>query len=448
MMRHVFTAMMTLLCLSGCASVDDTAPANVEVEALPYQVKVLESDVPVWLLEDHTLPMVELVLRITQSGSAYDAPDASGTAYLAGQLLAEGTGTYPGDAFQKMLDQYGIQLSVSTGRDATVISMTYLSEHTDIAYELLGELLAQAELSDSALARIRAEHLADLQRLEERPSYRLNNAFYASAFTGHPYAMPVYGTLEGIQSLSQRRMQGYVRQHFVQSKMQVSVAGDTTLETLQQHLLPVLTALPVSAYQRELPVATLRTTQEPVTVPMQVPQTSVRIALPHSIRQGSDTFLTAYVLNHLVGGSSLSSRLGDNVRQKRGLTYSINSGLVTLDKAQWFSVNFATKNATAQEAIDVVMDTLQDIANGTISAEEVDKARRYITGSFPIHTDANAEKVAYLSMMQQFGLSPDYLQSRNEKIAHVSLQNVIFVAQELLNTQHTFTILAGDVAHD
>ena len=148
-------------------------------------------------------------------------------------------------------------------------------------------------------------------------------------------------------------------------------------------------------------------------------------------------------MNYLVGGGSLTSRLAEEIRKKRGLTYSIQSSLAMQEDAEWFSVDFATKNKSAAEALDVTLKMLQAIGEKGFSAGELKAAQDYLTGSFALNTDSNAERVHYLTVMQQYGLGKDYLEKRNSLIANVTLPQVNAVAKKLLNTTHHLVVLTG-----
>ncbi len=419
--------------------------AWMPAQALEVQ-EVKADGLHAWLIEDTSLPIFSLQMEIRNSGSAYDPKGREGLAHLTAAMLTEGAGDYRDGAFQEELDFYAIDLSVSAGRDALVIRMEALSEHRDKAFELLGLMLMQPRFDVPDMQRIRAEHLATLERLWERPSHRLSTRFYQEAFPGHPYGRPSLGTDESITAITRDDMQTFMESVIAKNRFIVSVAGDVNAETLSGLLAQYLGNVPELVIVEGDAVvgnADLHMRPQPIIEKMVTPQTPVRIVM-QGIGRSDEDFYAAFVLNHIVGGGSLSSRLGKAVRKEQGLTYAIGSDLAILDHAHWFSIDFSTKNASAQQAIQIVHDTLDAIVNDGISENALQEAQRYLTGAFPLNTDSNTELVRYLNVMQRYQLGKDYLEKRNEYINGVTHAQINVVARRLFDTKEELIIMTGE----
>jgi zinc protease len=400
-----------------------------------------------WLTRDTSLPVVAMQISVKRAGGVSDPVGKEGLAYVTANMLAEGAGAYTSAQFHEMLELYAIQLDVSSGRDTMDVEMEALSEHTDKAFELVGAMLTQPRFDQTDIDRIRAEHLSDLTQLEESPGYRLNTAFYQKAFAGHPYSHSPYGSASSITALARRDLQGFAKAHLAKDQLIISVSGDIDAVTLKRLLHTHLAGLPAHATLPASPDhAHLHNQPEPVQVTMAIPQTSIRIAMP-GIARKDERFYAAFVMNYMLGGGSLSSRLAHEIRKQRGLTYSIASDLDMQDYAEWVSIDFATKAESAKEALDTALATVDKAATEGFSESELQAAKDYLTGAFPLSVESNAQRVNYLTVMQQYQLGKDYLQERNGLITSVTLQQVNDVAKALLSPDKRLVILTGETPH-
>jgi zinc protease len=400
--------------------------------------------VKAWVMRDTSLPMVTLQLTLRHAGAVADPISKEGLSALTARLLTEGAGTYDARAFHEALEFYAMSLRASSGRDDMVISLTTLSEHTDTAFALLGAMLTSPRFDQTEIDRERTEYLSDIKRFEEHSSFVSQRDFFKKTFVGSTYARPAEGTPSSIYALVKTDFQRFVAEQFSKQHIILSVAGDIDDVTLSRLMEKHLAALPAASKQ-VFPHERIRLRMfaEPVTVKMKIRQTLVKIAF-EGIERNDPQFMAAFVMNYMLGGGSLSSRLATEIRKERGLTYSIGSDLAMLDNAAWLSIDFATQNATVKKATDATIEVLQQVSEKGFGDPELIAAKQYLTGSFPLSLDSNAEKVNYLTVMQRYGLGRDYLQRRNRLIDEVTLQQVNTVAKDLLNTQKRLIIHTGD----
>ncbi len=438
MKEHKKLVMLVMLALTLLVTSCRSAMAAEKVE------EVTGGGLKAWLIRDASLPMVTLEMTFRRSGALSDPVGKEGLAAFTAEVLTEGAGDHPSATFHELLEQDAIHLSVGSSNDDLVITMECLSEHLGQALALLGEMLRSPRFDQVDIDRERLTYLTTLRQLQESPSYRLSEAFDAAAFAGHPYAHPAYGTASSVSALQRTDLQSFAHTALTKDRVILSISGDADAITLSHLMEKEFSTLPAKA-DKALPAServALHTQPAPVKVAMDVPQTEVRVALP-GIKRNDPEFYAAFVMNYLVGGGSLTSRLAEEVRKKRGLTYSIQSSLAMQEDAEWLSIDFATKKESAGEALKATLQTLQAIAEKGFSAEELKAALAFLTGSFALSTDSNAERVHYLTVMQQYGLGPDYLEKRNRLIANVTLPQVTAIAKRLLNPHQRLVVLTG-----
>lgn len=416
----------------------------VSAPAHAVSVRDINADnVKAWLIEDHTLPIISVQLTFQQAGSITDG-DAHGRAYLASLSLTEGAGQYDARAFNEELDYYAIRLGVSAGRDNVSVSMDVLSEHADKAFALLGTMLTKPHFDEDDGQRIKAEHLSNLARLQERPSYLVSRAFYGAALAGHAYVNSPYGAIESIPAITSDALRDFTKSYLAKDNLVISVSGDIKADALEALLQKHLGDLPEKAQPVNVEHQDVAFADEAVTVQKTLPQTSIKIAYPGIARQHED-FYAAYVMNHILGGSGLAARLGQAIRQERGLTYSVGSSLNMPEHSEWLSIDFSTKSDSTAEAVQVAKDVVAKAAAEGVTQEELDAAISNITGQFPLNMDSNNERASYLTSMQINNLGKDYLDKRNAIMAQVQLKLVNKVLKELLGAGKQLTILVGDM---
>lgn len=398
-----------------------------------------------WLIQDATVPAFTLRITVLGAGSAYDPPGKEGRAALAAAALMEGAGEYDSAAFHDRLDFHAIRLGVSASREDMNISLTSLSEHADVAFALLRVMLQQPRFAEGDVARIRQEHLAGLKQKQGDAGYRAAVRLFAAAFATHPYARPTDGTADSIAALTPSDLRQFSAAHLVRGRFLISLSGDVSPARLERLLADYIDPLvTVDAPPASVPVpAPLAAAQERET--LDVPQTVVYFALPGVARESKE-YYTAFVMNHLLGGSGLSSRLAKDIREERGLAYYAYSDLMELTHAPLIFGSFATQNDKAGEAVGRLKHVLKAAATEGFSEEEFSEGIAYLTGSFPAKLTSNRTVSQYLDSMQRYGLGKDYLVQRNAYLRRVTLAEVNALAARLLRPEQLVIVTAGGAA--
>lgn len=394
-----------------------------------------------WLVEDHSIPFSALELRF-RGGTSLDAPGKRGAVYLMGGLLEEGSGELRAQEYARALEALAASFSYDADKDTMSISATFLSENRDEAVELLRQTIQEPRFDQDALDRVRAQVLVGLKSDLADPNAIAGETFAKLAFGDHPYGTNGKGTVESVSALTRQDMFAAHEAVFARDRLYVSAVGDITPEQLGEILDALLGNLPAEGAPMAAPTEVLLTGGTTV-VPFATPQ-SVALFGQKGLDRHDEDFFAAYVLNQILGGGSFETRLMDEVRTKRGLTYGVYSYLVPRDLASTYMGSFASANEKMAEAVGVVRDQWLKTAEEGVTPEELQDAKTYLTGAYPLRFNGNGPIASILVGMQMDGLPRDYVVTRNDKIDAVTLEDVNRVAQELLDPEGLRFVVVGE----
>jgi zinc protease len=429
--RRIFLALASVLLLLA-----PTAAGAVAVKTLN-----MGRDAQIWYVEDHTLPMIAMTVAIP-AGSAYDPAGKDGLATFAASMLDEGAGPYNSAGYQAALNGRAIRLSMSPNRDWLLISLVTLKENAPAAFRLLGIALSKPHFDPDAIARVRAQILAALEENDEDPAHVAGEVFFEKFFPGHPYGHPTDGTAASVAGITRADLVNFARDHWVRGGIHIAVSGDIDADSLKTLIASAFSALPD---RTPPPIPPVRRMGSPgiSVVPMPVPQPNIVFGLPALPRSDRD-FIPSYVANYILGGGGFSSRLTTEVREKRGLTYDIATGVQTLRKAGFFAGQVATKAGSVNQTIAVIRDTMGNFAQNGPTQKEMNDAKTYLTGSFPLAFTSNVGVAGQLSAFQTAGLPVGYVEKRNDLINAVTIDDVRRVAKRLFNAGRLTIVIAGN----
>lgn len=397
----------------------------------------------VWFAEDHTVPIVSFNISLP-AGSAYDPPGKAGLASFTGSMIDEGAGGLDSKAFHEALANRAISFNARAERDYLVITISTLKENAPEAMHLLQLALTRPRFDNDALTRVRAQIIQSLQEDQAEPPRVAGRGFMREFFGGHAYAHPISGEMGSISSITAQDLRNFARVHWVKNGLKVAVAGDITAPALTKLLSE--TFLPVSgAAPPSLPNVGRLGAPGVHVIPMPVPQPSVAFGLPGIMRQDPD-FIPGYVANYVLGGGGFSSRLMEEVRVKRGLTYGISTSLTAYNKAAVMQGSVATRADAVRQTVQVVKETLANYAANGPSQQELDDAKTYLTGSFPLAFASNSGTAAQLGTFQRQNLEIGYVAHRNALIQAVSLEDVKRVAKRLFDPARLTVVIGGTPA--
>ncbi len=426
--------MRRLLCLLALVLL--TAPAA----AADIKNLNLGKDTQVWFAEDHTVPIVALVAALP-AGSAYDPAAKAGLAAFAASLIDEGAGGLDSKAFHEALADRAIQFRAVVERDYMTISVVTLTENLPEAMRLLQLALTRPRFDADAVSRVRTQTIQGLQQAESEPPTVARRNFATIFFNGHPYGHASDGDAASVAAITADDLRGFARSHWVRGGLKISIAGDITGPAAVKLIADTFKPVPASKPPAPPPIGKLGQPGVHVT-PMAVPQPSVMFGLPGIMRHDPD-FIPGYVANYILGGGGFASRLMDEVRVKRGLTYGIETQLSSYNRASIMVGSVATRADAVNQTISVVRDTLGQFAASGATQTELDDAKTYLTGSFPIAFASNAGIAAQLNTFQRQGLDIGYVARRNSLIQAVTLDDVKRVAKRLYDPARLTVVVAG-----
>jgi zinc protease len=417
--------------------------APIPARAATIQNIDLGKKAEVWFAEDHTVPIVSFNISLP-AGAAYDPAGKAGLAAFSGAMIDEGAGGLDSKSFHEALANRAIAFSARAERDYLVISVSTLKENAPEAMHLLQLALTHPRFETEALSRVRAQIIQSLQQDQVEPQRLASRGFARQFFGGHAYAHPVTGEIDSISSITAGDLRNFARAHWVKSGLKVAVAGDITVPALTKLLGE--TFLPVSgASVPPLPNIGRLGAPGVHVIPLPVPQPTAAFGLPGIMRADPD-FIPGYVANYILGGGGFSSRLTDEVRVKRGLTYGISTSLTAYNKAAVLQGSVATRANAIRQTVQVVRDAMAVFAANGPTQQELDDAKTYLTGSFPLAFASNSGTAAQMGTFQRQNLDIGYVARRNSLIQAVTLADVKRVAKRLFDPAHLTVVIGGSPA--
>jgi zinc protease len=408
-------------------------------------VKTVDSPqgVETWLSEEHSSPMIAVNISFP-AGSAYDPAARPGLAEMISSLLDEGAGDLNGDAFKQALESRAIRLAATVERDFLVITVTMLKENADEGFRLLALALQHPRFDADAIERMRAAQLATLKQDDEEATQIAAKAWYSAYYGQHPYAHPVKGTPMGVSAITAADIKSFVADHFVRDRVKVAVAGDMTAPQLQKYLQQLFAPLPAKTVP--LPAKPAETAKPgSQTISLDEPAPVAVFGFVGPLRADPD-YIPAYVANYIFGGGGFDSRLMDEVRDKRGLTYGISMAVNDSRSASVIIGNVQSQKAKISTALDVTKSEMARFTKDGANQKELDNAKTFLTGSFALQFDSNAKIARNLNGFQRSGLGPDYVEKRNAMIEAVTLAQVNAMAKKYYDPAKLVIVIAGTPA--
>ena len=405
----------------------------------------LKNGVRVYFVETHDLPMVTLN-AVFDAGSARDPQGRSGLSMLTNQLLNDGTGDLDADAIAAAFEGLGAEFGSSNDRDMAGVSLRSLSDRAllDPALDLFARVLAAPSFPAASVERERQRALLGLKQAEASAGDVAAKAFFAQLYKGHPYAQPPEGSEAGLKALSRDDLAAFHARHYVGRNAVLALIGDIKPREAKALAERVLGGLPAGEAAPPLPkVADVvpRGRAERVLVHPST-QTHLLIGEAGMARNDPDYF-PLYLGNHVLGGSGLVSRLSQEVREQRGLSYSVYSYFMPLREPGPFLLGLQTKNSQRAEALTVVRRVLKEFTEKGPTAEELAAAKKNVTGGFPLRIDSNRRIAEYLTVIGFYGLPLTYIDDFIPRIEAVTAEQIRDAFRRRVHPEHMLTVVVG-----
>lgn len=408
------------------AAVIISTPASA---ATKIQRLVSPGGIEAWFVQDATVPLVAMEYAFA-GGSTQDSADKPGVGNMTAETLDEGAGDLDSKTFHERLERRAIELRFSVTRDYLRGSLRMLKENSDEAFDLLRLSLTAARFDSEPIERVRAQILSNLRRESTNPVSIGSRRFWEQAFGTHPYAKPANGTLESVPTIQADDLKSYARRVLAKDTLKVAVVGDIDAASLGKLLDQTFGSLPAKADLVPVPDVDVAKPPKKYSETLDVPQTSVLFGGP-GIRRDDPDFMAAYIVNHILAGGTLSSRLYKEVREKRGLVYSVSESLIWMKHASVFAGTTATRADKANETLDTIAAEIARMGNEGPTQQELDEAKSYLKGSQMLALDTSSKIASALLQYQTDNLGIDYIEKRNGIVDAVTLDQAKRVAKRI-----------------
>ena len=420
-MRYVVG--LIAVCLVALAElVSPAAAVNIERIVSPAGIEA-------WLVRESATPLVAMAYSFN-GGSSQDPADKSGLANLAASLLDEGAGELDGKTYHQRLENHAIELDFRTSRDYFSGTLRSLNEHRDEAFDLLHLALASPRFDKDAVERVRMQLLSELRRETTSPNNLASRSWWSTAFPDHPYGRESKGSLETVPNITIDDLRDYVRRVFARNELKIAIVGDIDANAAGKLIDRAFAALPARNDLRPVPEATVRGLGRRIVTRVAVPQAVVTFGGPGLARNDPD-FMAGYVVNHILGGGSMSSRLYREVREKRGLAYGVSDSLLWFRRAAVTIGGTATRADRTADAISIVQAEVKRMAEEGPTADELAKAKSYLKSAYVLGLDTSSKIAAQLVQIQTDNLGIDYIKRRDALIDAVTIEDAKRVAKRL-----------------
>ncbi|MFZ1963149.1 MAG: pitrilysin family protein [Roseiarcus sp.] len=395
-----------------------------------------------WLVEDYAVLLVSLEFAFG-GGAAQDPAGKAGAATLLAGLLDEGAGDLDSQAFQQALDEKAIEISFHAERDHIGGRVRTLKRHLDRTGELLRLALNAPRLDEAPFERVREQMNAQLRREANDPAAMAGRAWRARVFPGHPYGLPTEGSLESLAAIERDELTALARRLVARGALHIGVVGAVDEKRAAALVDQAFADLPASGDLQAVAEAPFAGLGGVEIVDLDVPQSTIRFGRPAAPRQDPDHIASIVLAHVLGGGTGLSSRLFREVREKRGLAYSVSASISALDHASYLYGGVTTKNERAHESLAVIGGQILDMAHDGLAEGELEKGKKYLIGSYPLRFDTSAKIAGQLVQIQLEGHAPTWLVERNARIAAVTMADARRVAERLFGDGALSVVLVG-----
>ena len=429
------------------------AATALPARATTIQLVKSPGGIEAWLVQEPAVPLIAVDFAF-EGGSVQDPPGKGGTANLVASAIGDGAGDLDSKAFADRLERNAIRMNFYAGRDSLGGSMRTLTQNRDEAFDLLRLALTAPRFDQADVDLDRAQIVSMLRKATTSPGDIASRRWWEAAFAGHPYGRPVSGTRETLSAITVADLKSYAHRVLARQNLKIAVVGDIDAATLKPLLDRVFGALPAKPELVAVPNVVPQAVGRQIDVSLDVPQAVVDYGGPGLSRKDPD-FMAAYLINHILGSGSSDSRLYQEVREKRGLVYSVSNSLVWLDHAAVFFGGTATRADRSGETVGLIRKEIRRFADEGPTPAELAEAKSYVNSSFALNLDTSSKIAALLVQLQRDDLGIDYFQKRSAMIDAVTLADARRAARRLLGGGLLVTVVgepqgvasAADAAH-
>jgi zinc protease len=394
--------------------------------------------------ERSALPIIRVVLAI-KAGSITEPAEKAGLANLTADLLNEGTARRSSKEISDAIEFVGGELSTSGGSDYITVTLSVLKKDVDLGFDLLSDIVLNPVFSDEEIKRRKTVIKSFIIQQKEEPGIVASKAFKQAVFGDHPYGRPVEGTEESLDAITRRNIIDFHREYYVPNNAILSVVGDITKSELRSLLDRYFKGWAKKSIV-EKPLPALEPVVTPTVIKIDKDLTQANIILGHlGIKRENPDYYAVSVMNYILGGGGFASRMMDNIRDNKGLSYDVHSFFSANKYGGNFQAGLQTKNRTANIAVDEILKEMERIRTEPVTDKELSDAKAYLTGSFPLRIDSNSKIASFLIAVEFYSLGLDYVDRYKNLIESVTKDGVLRVAKKYLNTKDYVLVLVGNM---
>ena len=409
----------------------------------PVQRTVLPNQLILLFSQESSLPFVTIQLLI-DSGSRRDPSGEEGLSYLTARGLLLGTSRRTVTAIHEELDFMGASLSSSSNRDYATLSLQVLKKDLEKGWDLFMDVLTQPTFPEEEIKREVEKTLAAIQSAEDQPDQVAEKEFQRTLFPHNPYGHPVDGTKESLPRMTREAMVRFYRTYYHPNNAILTVVGDISADEVKTKLLPSLAKWPKAAIPEISFKPSFAEEEKTLKIDRGITQANIIIGQIGVSRDNPDYYALT-VMNYILGGGGFTSRLVEEIRNKRGLAYSVASFFDPGKYPGSFQIVLQTKNSSAREAIALSLQEMERIQKELVSEKELEGAKKYLIGSFPMRLNTQGKLVSFLTQVEYYGLGLDYPEKYPSLIRSVTREEVLRVAKKYLHPRNHILVIVANL---
>ncbi len=418
--------------------------AHARETVLDIQEVTSEGGIKAWLVEDHSVPVIAIEFAFVGAGAARDPAEKQGLSRMLSNTMDEGAGDLTSEKFQKELRDLSISLSFSSSRDSFNGSLKTLATNKKRAFELMTLALTAPRFDAEPLERMRAANQSRIRSSLSDPEWIAARILNDRAYAGHPYALNSGGTLGGLEKITAADLKTFHKNNLARGNLKISICGDITEMELKGLLDQIFGKLPEKpAAQPEAKKLDLQNMGTVALYKKDIPQTIVEIMQP-GIDKTHPDYHAAQIMNQILGSSGFGSRLTEEIREKRGLTYGIYTYFSNLDDINTLALSTSTGNENVTQMMDLIRTEWTKMKEAPPSTQELADAKSYLIGALPLSLTSTDKIASLLTGLQTDDLPIDYLEKRDAAIRAATPEDILRVSKELLNADKFTTVLVGN----
>lgn len=429
---------LKILVLITIMAISITAKAAVQIQH--WQTA---SGARVYFVENHDLPIVDLSINFA-AGSARDTEAKSGVAGVTRYMMTLGAAGLTDEAITNQFADVGAVLGGDFDADRASFKLRTLSSAAEQTQALntFKKILHQPDFPQAVLEREKARIVAGIQEAETQPESISSKAFMTALYGKHPYGLDESGTVASVTAMTKQDLQQFYQQHYGASGAVIAMIGDLTREQASKIADELASGLPKTTAPSPLPTVGFPQTENIQKIAHPASQSHILLGYP-GIKRIDPDYFTLYVGNYILGGGGFVSRLTEEVREKRGLVYSVYSYFMPMQENGPFQIGLQTKKEQADDALKLVRETLDKFVQNGVTEKELKAAKDNIIGGFPMRIDSNGKILDYISMIGFYQLPLTYLDDYNKKIAAVTTAQIKDAFQRRIDTKKMVTVIVG-----